>query len=142
MLTTKKKFKKNLKKKHVCTNVHVQLINYTLIYCDVFHQCSSMMQEKPRRTIILHLPSLPCTHICQLRNHHQYCSDSSIVWKILYRRTAGDTDYVANTYSPTQTTDTCVQRYPKYYYYSTQCPLGSMGGIASSALTWRLCCTH
>ena len=82
-----------MKKKHVCINVHVQLINYTLIYCDVFHQCNSMMREKPfyimsklnKRTTMLLLPSLPCTHIRQLRNHQQYCSDSSIVYKILCR---------------------------------------------------------
>ena len=64
--------------------VHL-IIKYTLIYCLVFHQCSSMMREKPWWTILLLLPSLPCTNICQLRNHPEYCSDSSIVFKTLYR---------------------------------------------------------
>ena len=53
----KTKIQKNWKK-HVCTNkVHVQItIKYTLIYCYVFHQCSSMMRERPWWTIILLLP--------------------------------------------------------------------------------------
>ena len=85
--TTQKKFEKKIeKKRHARTNVHVeQIIKYSLIYCDVFHQWSSMMWEKPWWTIMLLLPSLPCTHIFLLRNHHQYCSDSSKVCKVLYR---------------------------------------------------------
>ena len=76
----KKQKSKKIEINYARTNVRVQLIiKYSLIYCDVFHQWSSMMREKPWWTIMLLLPSLPCTHIRQLRNHHQYCSEQNSV---------------------------------------------------------------
>ncbi len=79
------KNKKKWKKKS-CTN-RCSCTTNNQLHSNLLRYFSSMKQHTPWWTIMLLLPSLPCTHICQLQNHHQYCSDSSIVCKLLYRIT-------------------------------------------------------